>query len=88
LPFEMGDDWNQKKISLLQGKELIDEELISEVPNALSVTPEAIKNFEDESTFNILSNTYHDQCASLNCYCTLLFFFRALFWFRSYTKNL
>jgi hypothetical protein len=39
LEFEMGDDWDQKKISLLQGKELIDEELIGEVAIALSVTP-------------------------------------------------
>ena len=60
LALELGDDWNQKKISLLEGKEVIDDALLGEVAKALRVTPEAIKSFNEESAFNYF-NTFNDH---------------------------
>lgn len=63
LALELGDDWNQKKISLLEGKESIDEQLLGEVAKALKVSPEAIKNFNEEAAVNIISNNTFENCA-------------------------
>jgi transcriptional regulator with XRE-family HTH domain len=60
LAIELGDDWNQKKISLLESKEVVDEKLLNEIAKALKVSPEAVKNFNEESAINIISNTFHD----------------------------
>ena len=61
LAMELGDDWNQKKISLLEAKETVDENLLGQVAKALKVSPEAIKNFNDEATINNISNTYENS---------------------------
>ena len=60
LAFELGDDWNQKKISLLEQKEVIEPELLEQVAKVLKVPVEAIKNFDEEAAINIVSNTFHD----------------------------
>ena len=54
----LGEDWNQKKISLLEAKEQVDPALLEEVAKALKVPAEAIKNFDEEKAFNIISNTF------------------------------
>jgi transcriptional regulator with XRE-family HTH domain len=58
LALELGDDWNQKKISLLESKEVVDDDLLNEVAKALKVSPEAIKHFSDESVINHVQNNY------------------------------
>ncbi|MDQ0108483.1 transcriptional regulator with XRE-family HTH domain [Chitinophaga terrae (ex Kim and Jung 2007)] len=64
LAFELGDDWNQKKVSLLEGKETVDPEILEQVAKILKVSPEAIKNFNEEAAINIISNTFsHNQQA-------------------------
>jgi transcriptional regulator with XRE-family HTH domain len=73
LALELGDDWNQKKISLLESKERIDDNLLEQVANALHVTPEAIKSFNDEVAINIVSSTLNDNAGSINNSCTLTF---------------
>ena len=55
----LGDDWNQKKISLLEAKEQIEPALLEEVAKALKVSAEAIKNFDEEKALNVISNTFH-----------------------------
>jgi transcriptional regulator with XRE-family HTH domain len=72
LALELGDDWNQKKVSLLESKEVVDEQLLSEVARALKVTPEAIKNFNEEAAVNIIANNYNgtDQSSAVNFQCT------------------
>ena len=75
LALELGDDWNQKKISLLEQKEVIEPELLAQVAKALKVPEEAIKNFDEEATFNIISNTFSDfkdnaHASALNYHCT------------------
>lgn len=68
LAVELGDDWNQKKISLLEGKEFVEPHLLDEVAKALKVPVEAIKNFDEEKAINIFSNTYNDNSSILGTY--------------------
>ncbi len=57
LAYELGDDWTQKKVSLLEQKESIDGDLLEQVAKALKVPVEAIKNFDEEKAiFNIQNN--------------------------------
>ena len=57
LALDLGDDWNQKKVSLLEAKEEIDDDLLEEVAKALKVPAAAIKNFNEEAAiFNIQNN--------------------------------
>ena len=60
LAIELGDDWNQKKISLLESKETIEPQILDEVAKALKVPVEAIKNFTEDAAINIISSTLHD----------------------------
>jgi transcriptional regulator with XRE-family HTH domain len=60
LALELGDDWNQKKISLLEGKETVDADLLQQVAKALHVTPEAIENFDEIAAVTYI-NTFHDN---------------------------
>lgn len=66
LASALGEDWNQKKISQLEDKEVIDSELLDQVARALNVSTEAIRNFNEEATFNIFSNTYHENSSSVH----------------------
>jgi transcriptional regulator with XRE-family HTH domain len=58
LAYELGDDWNQKKISLLEQKEQIEPDILEQVAKALKVTPEAIKNFDEQTAINVIQNNY------------------------------
>lgn len=60
LAFELGPDWSQKKISLLEQKEEVEEELLSQVAEILKVPAEAIKNFDEEKAINIISNSFEN----------------------------
>jgi transcriptional regulator with XRE-family HTH domain len=70
LASELGEDWTQKKISLLEQKETIETEILEQVAKVLKVSPEAIKNFNEEMAINIVANTInnHDQAAVVNYY--------------------
>ena len=57
LAYQLGDDWNQQRISLLEQKEVIDDSLLEQVALLLKVPAEAIKNFDEEAAvFNIQNN--------------------------------
>ena len=60
LAYELGEDWKQQKISLLEQKETIDEDLLAQVAKVVKVPVEAIKNFDESSAINIMSNTFSD----------------------------
>ena len=70
LAFTLGDDWNQKKISLLEAREQIEPALLDEVARALKVPADAIKNFDEEKAINIISNTFNDNAINMNYQCT------------------
>jgi transcriptional regulator with XRE-family HTH domain len=61
LAFELGEDWNQQKISLLEQKEKIDSEILEQVAAVLKIPAEAIRNFDEEKAVNIISNTFQDS---------------------------
>ena len=65
LALDLGDDWTQKKISLLEQKEEIEPELLEQIAGLLKVPAEAIKNFDEEHAINIISNTF-DNGSFLN----------------------
>jgi len=73
LAYKLGDDWNQKKISLLEQKETIDPTLLQQIANALRIPAEAIQNFDEEQAVNIISNTFNDQANGYNYYPTFNF---------------
>ena len=70
LAIELGDDWNQKKISLLEQKEVIEPAILDEVAKALKVPVESIKNFNEEAAVNIIAPNCHAHSASVNYNCT------------------
>lgn len=61
LAFELGDDWNQKKISLLEQKETVESDILAQVAQILKVPAEAIENFDEEQAVNIISNTVNNN---------------------------
>ena len=58
LAYELGDDWNQKKISLLEQKEVIEDALLEQISKHLKVPAEAIKNFDEEAAIVNIQNNY------------------------------
>ena len=61
---------SQQSVSNIEGSETVDEEKLQAIAEVLGVSAEAIKNYNDETVFNIIGNTYHDNASSLNYNCT------------------
>ncbi|WP_278552488.1 helix-turn-helix domain-containing protein [Elizabethkingia bruuniana] len=61
LAFDLGEDWNQKKISLLEQKEIIEDPLLKKISEALKIPVEAFQNFDEELAVNIIANTFGDH---------------------------
>jgi transcriptional regulator with XRE-family HTH domain len=61
LAIELGGDWTQKRVSLLEAKEEIDQELLEQVAKALKIPAEAIKNFDEEAAISIVANTFNEN---------------------------
>lgn len=66
LAYELGEEWNQKKISLLEQKESIETDLLKEISEVLHIPVEAFKNFDEEQAVNVISNTFNDNAAVIN----------------------
>lgn len=58
---ELGDDWNQQKISLLEQKETIDPSLLQQISATLKIPVEAIQNFDEDQAVNVIANTFGDN---------------------------
>ena len=65
---ELGEDWNQKKVSLLEQKETIEDDLLQQVAKVLKVPVEAIKNFDEQAAVNVIANTFNDESFSHNIF--------------------
>ena len=63
LAFELGEDWNQQKISLLEQREKIDNDILEQVAAILKIPAEAIRNFDENQAINIISNTFDNGSA-------------------------
>ncbi len=59
LAYDLGEDWNQKKISLLEQKDVIEDNLLKQISAVLNIPVEAFKNFDEEQAVNIISNTFN-----------------------------
>ena len=66
LAADLGDDWNQQKVSLLEQKETIDPTLLQQVSAALKIPAEAIQNFDEEQAVNIIANTFDNGAIGYN----------------------
>ncbi|WP_207910362.1 helix-turn-helix domain-containing protein [Anseongella ginsenosidimutans] len=74
LATELGEDWSQKKISLLEQKETIEPSLLEQVAKILKVPAEAIRNFDEEAAIHNIQNNYDNAVInagpSINYRCT------------------
>lgn len=62
LAADLGDDWNQQKVSLLEQKETVDPTILQLVAAALKIPSEAIQNFDEEQAINnIIANTFNEN---------------------------
>lgn len=61
LAADLGDDWNQQKISLLEQKETIDAPLLEKIAKVLKVPAEAIRNFDEEMAIHNVQNNYDNS---------------------------
>ena len=66
LAHALGEDWNQKKISQLEDKEVIDDKLMEEIAGALKVPVEVIRNFDDEKAIYNISCSFSDNAVNNN----------------------
>lgn len=66
LAADLGDDWNQQKVSLLEQKETIDPALLQQISSALKIPVEAIQNFDEEQAVNIIANTFDNGAIGYN----------------------
>ncbi|MWB95180.1 helix-turn-helix domain-containing protein [Flavobacterium sp. GA093] len=70
LAYDLGEDWNQKKISMLEQKDVIEDNLLKQISAVLKIPVEAFQNFDEEQAVNIISNTFNDQSNGYNYYPT------------------
>ncbi|MDQ6528926.1 XRE family transcriptional regulator [Flavobacterium sp. LHD-85] len=66
LAYDLGEDWNQKKISMLEQKDVIEDGLLKQISGVLKIPVEAFKNFDEDQAINIISNTFHDTQGLIN----------------------
>ncbi len=64
LAWELGEDWNQQKVSLIEQKETIDDTILRQVSQILKIPVEAFKNFDEENAVNVIANTFGDNAFS------------------------
>ena len=64
LAVELGEDWNQKRVSLLESKEVIEEDILQQVAAILKVPVEAIKNLDEDKAVQIIANTFNDEAVA------------------------
>lgn len=65
LAFDLGEDWNQKKISLLEQKDIVEDHLLEAISKALKIPVEAFKNFDEEQAVNIIASTFNDNATGV-----------------------
>lgn len=68
LAADLGEEWTQRKVSLLETKEEVEPEILELVAKVLNVSTEAIKNFDESAISNI--NTFYDNSA-FNFQCSI-----------------
>jgi transcriptional regulator with XRE-family HTH domain len=65
LAFELGGEWSQKRISVLESKEKIEDDILAEIAKVLKVPEEAIRNFDEEAAICNIQNNYQGGTGAL-----------------------
>lgn len=66
LAYELGEEWNQKRVSTMEQKEQIQEDILEQVAAVLKVPVEAIKNFDEERAIFNIQNNYDNANQNVN----------------------
>ncbi|HEX8015250.1 MAG TPA: helix-turn-helix transcriptional regulator [Flavobacterium sp.] len=61
LAYDLGKDWNQKKISMLEQKDVIEDSLLKQISAVLKIPVEAFQNFDEEQAVNLISCNFSDN---------------------------
>lgn len=61
LAYELGEDWSQRKVSLVEQKEEIGLPVLRQIAEVLKIPVEAFQNFDEEQAVNIIANTFGDN---------------------------
>ena len=64
LAFDLGI--SQQAISLLEQRETLDKDTLEKVARIMKISPEAIRNFNEEATYNNIANNFHDNSHLIN----------------------
>lgn len=59
LAFDL--DISQQKISQLEQKEIIENDLLQKISEVMKIPVEAFQNFDEEAAINIISNTFNNH---------------------------
>lgn len=68
LAIALGEEWSQKRVSLLEQKEVIEDEILTQIAEILKVPIDAIKNLDDSKAVNIIANTFNDEAIAYSQY--------------------
>ena len=58
LAIALGEDWSQKRVSLMEQWETIETNLLTQVAEIFKIPVEAIENLDEEQAVNIIANTF------------------------------
>lgn len=61
LALELGEDWTQKKISILESRDEIEKPILEKIARILNIPVEVIKNFDTEQAIQNINNVFHDN---------------------------
>jgi transcriptional regulator with XRE-family HTH domain len=61
LALELGDDWSQKKISLVETKAEIEPATLQKISNALGVNIDAIRYFDEYSVIEFIRRSFNNE---------------------------
>lgn len=61
LASSLGEEWNQKKISLLEQKEKIEPELLALVARFFQLSEKAVRNFDERTVLQAIDNRYKEE---------------------------
>ena len=65
LAYDLGEDWNQKKISMLEQKDVIEDSLLKQISAVLKIPVEAFQNFDEEQAVNVIANTFNNNDSAI-----------------------
>ena len=61
---------SQQQVSRLEQSETIEEEVLEKIAKVLNVSPDGIKNFNEEALINNINSSYDNSTFNVNNHCT------------------